>query len=218
MAQIIPPPRQFPSLSYIYQGITVCDTQTEKGHLAQVDETYCQYNFPAGMGEYDAVTDQEISGNFDTSRIPPRISFRLEAARRAVGEEITDLLKLDKGSPPATIEIRLDDPRYCHSPRIPSTLVIKRKSVGLYRDRLCTRGDVAPLSATGFVSIPTVRRSSIKIARALDVSTPWGVRALGISKAFLQSENMRPGSRLLVIPPQWPPCHELDHCHLWALT
>ena len=99
------------------------------------------------------------------------------------------------------IEIRLDDPRYAKLPRVPSTLVIKRKTVDLYKGRLCTRGDVVPLSVTGFVSSPTVHRSSIKLICSLAVALKWNVRALDISQAFLQSENLRPESRMVVIPP-----------------
>ena len=34
----------------------------------------------------------DVVGNFDPSRIPPRIAFRLEKARTAIEKEITDLL------------------------------------------------------------------------------------------------------------------------------
>lgn len=131
--------------------------------MAIIDETYCRYSFPLGARDFDALTDQDILRNFDPPMIPPRVAFRREAARRAVGKEITDLPKVGKGSPPAMVGIRLDDGKYRHLPRIPITLAIKRKSLDSHNGRLCARGGVGKLSAACFVSSPTVRRSSIKI-------------------------------------------------------
>ena len=68
-------------------------------------------------------------------------------------------------------------------------------------------GDVVLLSAAGFVGIPTVRRSSIKIVCALAATTQWDIRAQGISQAFLQSENLPPESRIAAIPPPMVTLH-----------
>ena len=193
--------RQFPSLRYINQGVLLCDTQVEKGKMADADATYFQYSFPAGTRNLDMVADSDILGNFDESRIPPRSAFRMDAARKAVGKEIADLSKVEKGTSPSMIEIRLGDAKHRHLPRIPSTMVVKRKSPGLYKGRLCTTGDIVPLSVTGFVSSPTVRRSSIKIGCALAAALRWDIRALDISQAFTQSGNLRHESRLVVTPP-----------------
>ena len=121
-------------------GVLLRDTQAGKGNMATVGETYCQYNFLVGALNYEHVTDQDIRGHFDPPIIPPRVEFRMEAARMAAGKEVTDLLKVEKGTPPDMVEIRMVDVRYRHFPRIPSTLVVKRKSVDLYKGRFCTRG------------------------------------------------------------------------------
>lgn len=111
------------------------------------------------------------------------------------------MLQVEKWSPPDMVEIRLDDERYRHLPRIPTTLVIKRKSIDFHNGWLCARWGVVPLSVTCFVSSPTCHRSPIKIVCAIDSSTKWNILALAISHAFLHSGNLRRESRLVETPP-----------------
>ena len=147
-------------------------------------------------------TDQDVIDHFDPSRIPPRVAFQVPQARLAIEKEISDLLKSTPGHPPALIEIALDDPRYRHLARVPSTLVAKRKSIDLYKGRLCTRGDVVPLTVTSFMSSPTAHRCGMKLLCTMATRLQWHVRALDISQAFPQSENLREEDRLVVLPPQ----------------
>ena len=51
------------------------------------------------------------------------------------------------------------------------------------------------------MSSPTAHRSGLKILCAIASILHWNVRALDISQAFLQSENLRPEDRLVAIPP-----------------
>ena len=78
---------------------------------------------------------------------------------------------------------------------------MKRKSVDLYKGRLCTRGDVVPLTVTSFMSSPTAHRCGIKVLCTIATRLHWHVRALDISQAFPQSENLREEDRLVVLPP-----------------
>ena len=190
---------QFPTGHFVNQGIIVCDLHCPS--TFQPDDTYTQYNYPSTTSSQEALTDDDILNHFDPSRLPPRIAFRLPEARTAIEKEISDLLRSEKGAPPAMLEVSLSDPRYTHLPRVPSTLVVKRKSVALYKGRLCTRGDVVPLTVTGFMSSPTAHRSAVKIVLTLAASLHWSIRALDISQAFLQSENLRESDRMVVIPP-----------------
>ena len=48
---------------------------------------------------------------------------------------------------------------------------------------------------------PTVRRRGVKILCALASYLRWNVRALDISQEFPQSGNLRPGDRIIVLPP-----------------
>ena len=129
------------------------------------DVTYAMFNFPANptIKTPWKFTDQDAIGHLGQSRIPHRVAFQVHQARIAIEKEITDLLQSRPGHHPATIQVALGDPHYRHLTRVSSTLVFKRKSVDLYKGRLCTRGDVAPLTVASFTSIPTAHRSGVEI-------------------------------------------------------
>ena len=192
---------QFPGLNFINQGVLMCEHQWNQNGLPPVDSTYSQYSYPVTDTLAPPLTDQDILGHSDPSRLPPRSAFRLPLARLAIEKEIGDLLRKDHHSPPAMIEVSLNEQKYRHLPRIPITLAVKRKRASLYKCRLCTRGDVVPLTVTGFMSSPTTRRASVKLVCAIAMSLKWDRKALGISQAFLQSENLRAEDRIGVIPP-----------------
>ena len=145
--------------------------------------------------------DDEILNRFDPSGIPPRIAFRSPQARTAMEKEITDLLTPHGRAPPAMVEIDLYDSRYRHLPRVFSTMIAKRKSIDLYKGRLCTRGDLAPLTNVAFVSSPTANRCCVRVLITLAMNLGWGIHALGISQAFLQAENLNEKGRLVITPP-----------------
>ena len=149
--------------------------------------------------------DDEIVDQFDPSRIPPRIAFRLEKAREAIVKEITDLLTPHGNAPPAMIEVDITLPQYRSITRVHSTLVVKRKSVGIYKGRLCIRGDTVPITQTAFVSSPTANRCGVKLICIISSQTKWVVHALDISQAFLQAGNLHPKERIILIPPPMVP-------------
>ena len=172
-----------------------------KAQQIPIDAIRSLYNYPTAAFT-ESLTDQDTLGHFGPSRLPPRIAFRMPSARDAIEKAITDLPKEQKGAHPATIEISLDGPQYRHLTRPPITLVVKRKSASLYKGPLCTRGDVIPLSAAGFVSRPTARRCAVKIVCSRGSGRGWNIKALDISQASLQSENLRPSDRIIAPPPE----------------
>ena len=181
----------------------MCPYRPEESNFIP-DASYSMFCYPALHQDLpkEMYTDQDVIDHFDPSRIPPRVAFQVPQARLAIGKEISDLLKATPGRPPALIEIALDGPRYRHLARAPSTLVVKRKSIDLYKGRLCTGGDVAPLTVTSFTSSPKAHRCGIKLLCTMATGLQWHVRALDISQAFPQSENLREEDRLVVLPPQ----------------
>ena len=120
----------------------------------------------------------------------------------AVEKEINDLLASRGAEPPAMVEVALNDSRFRSVPRIRSTLVVKRKSIGIYKGRLCARGDSAPLTHTPFTSSPTVHRCRTKLVIAVAAMGNFEIRSVDVSQAFLQSDNLAETDRCIVIP-----CH-----------
>ena len=166
--------------------------------------------------------DEDVLGNFDPSRAPPRVAFRLIPAIEAIEKEANDLLTAKPNEPPAMIQVLLTDPRFKTVPRVQSTLVVKRKGVNQYKGRLCVRGDTVPLNTTAFISSPTAHRSGIKVICTLAAQLKWTIRAIDISQAFLQSSNLNAKDRVIILPPNmiqmpWkgklPPIRtDLTHC------
>lgn len=195
--------RQYPTLHCVNLGILICDEKWFGGHrTAPIDSSRCMYNYPSTTLTSQELSDRDILDHFGPSRLPPRASFRMPLALGAIEKEITDLLKEQHWAPPAMIEISLGYPQYRHLARVPSTLVAKRRSASLYKDRLCARGEAIPLSAKGFMSSPTSHRSTVKIVCALASSQAWQIKAMDISHDFLQSENLPPEDRIIVTPPE----------------
>ena len=88
---------QFPTMNFVNQSILLYDSQSGKRYQVAANEAYSQYIYPVGTGKFEALNAQDIGGNFDPSRIPPRVAYRLAHARTAVGKDIIDLLKSEKG-------------------------------------------------------------------------------------------------------------------------
>ena len=61
------------------------------------------------------------------------------------------------------IEVDMSEAQYRSIARTHSTLVIRRKSVWIYKGRLCIRCDAAPSAQIASVSIPTANRCGIKL-------------------------------------------------------
>ena len=156
------------------------------------------------LGERTTQSDRlgrQILDRFDPSRIPPRVAFCPPQARTAIIKEIDDLLRPHDGAPPAMVQIDLYGPRYLQLPRAFSTLIVKRKPIDIYKARLRTRGDVAPLKDVAFVSSPTAHRVCIRLLITLATIFKWQLKTLDISQAFLQSSNLNDRDRLVIIPP-----------------
>ena len=151
----------------------------------------------------DAYTDDEVTHRFDPSRLPPRVAFRIDAARKAIETEITDLLATKPGTTPAMLEISLNDSRFRHLPRVQSTMIVKRKAVNHYKGSLCVRGDMIPLLDVGFISSPTVHRCGVKLLLSIATQCQWKIHSVDVSQAFLQSESLSESQRLVVVPPPY---------------
>ena len=219
------PGHQWPHSTYVNYGSLICERLPDISAGSQLDATHSTYYhmgpmLPKGFtftlhaqDRTDALIlatresqkkeylDQDILDGFDPSRIPPRIAFKLAPARAAIEREITDLLQPKAHEPPAMIEIDLRDSRYTMVPRVHSTLVVKRKGIDSYKGRLCVRGDTVPLQTTAFVSSPTAHRCAVKLICALASQLSWVIHAIDVSQAFLQSSNLNPKDRVVVIPP-----------------
>ena len=131
--------------------------------------------------------------------------IKLLGARIAVGKEINDLLAPHGAEPPAMVEVALNDSRFRNVPRIRSTLVAKRKSIGIYKGRLCARGDSVPLTHTPLTSSPTVHRCGTKLVLTIAAMRSFEIHSVGASQAFLQSDNLAESDRRIVIPPAMAP-------------
>ena len=123
----------------------------------------------------------------------------------AVEKEINDLLASRGAEPPAMVEVALNDSRFRSVPRIRSTLVVKRKSIGIYKGRLCARGDSVPLTHTPFTSSPTVHRCGTKLVLTVAAMGNFEIHSVDVSQAFLQSDNLAESDRCIVIPPVMVP-------------
>ena len=99
------------------------------------------------------------------------------------------------------LEISLSGPKYSGISRVHSTLVAKRKSVGVYKGRLCIRWDTVPITQTAFVSSPTDNRCGVKIICLIASQTQWSMHALDISQEFLETGNLHTNDRMIVLSP-----------------
>ena len=191
---------QRPESSYHCHGAILCEDYAVTPMEQCLDQTFLESLGPESFlstehgiflqNKKEQYSDEDVLGNFDPSRIPPRVAFRLNPAREAIEKEVNDLLTAKPNEPPAMIQVSLSDSRFKAVPRVQSTLVVKRKGVNQYKGRLCVRGDTVPLNTTAFISSPTVHRSGVKVVCALAAQMKWTIHAIDISQAFLQSSNL----------------------------
>ena len=99
------------------------------------------------------------------------------------------------------IYVALNDSRYLAVPQVHSALVVKRKRIDPYKGRLCVLGDTVPLRTESSASPPTAHRCAVKLICAIASHLNWAIRAIDISQAFLQSSDLHPKGRVVVIPP-----------------
>ena len=89
------------------------------------------------------INDQSFPGEaqdaFDPSRVPPRIYLRIPDAISIIQKEMQDLAATPRdGIPPLSLS-RKSDPVVKKLPRIRITLVVRKKSSGLWKSRLRLR-------------------------------------------------------------------------------
>ena len=121
--------------TFIEQGIITCP-EHPGADVSTVISRLLPRNIYHGSQKSMAAplfTDQDAMGHFDPSRIPPRVAFQVPHARLGIEKEISDLLKSESGQPPALTQVSLSGPKYKHLARCPIALVVKRKSVDLYK-------------------------------------------------------------------------------------
>ena len=120
------------------------------------------------------------------------------------------------------IEADTADPQHRIITRAHSTLVTKRKSVWIYKGRLCIRSDTAPIAQTAFVSTPTSNRCGILRIFFIASQASWPTQSADVSQDSPQAGNSDPNGRAILIPPQtaqlpWgkslrPPEKDLETC------
>ena len=110
--------------------------------------------------------EQSLIGH-DISRLPPRVFRAIPAAVMALKKEIPDLLRKDASGNAALLEVSLNDPNFSTTPKVFTTVVIKRKSTGVFKARLVLRGDMVSLAQQQFTSAPTAHRSAIRLVLSL---------------------------------------------------
>ena len=109
-----------------------------------------------------SLEEEQFLIGHDISRLPPRALRRIPAAVEALRTELNGLLKPDCTGHPALKEIDLKDPSLYQTPKVFTTVVVKRKSSGVFKARLVLRGDMVPLAAQQFLSAPTAARCMVK--------------------------------------------------------
>ena len=98
-------------------------------------------------------------------------------------------------------QVDLCDPRYLTLNRAFATLIAKRNSIDRYKSRLCTRGDLVPLTDVAFISSPTAHRVCVRFLTDRATMFRWQLGTLDIIQSFLPSPNLNDRDRLGIIPP-----------------
>ena len=130
------------------------------------------------IGNLDFRYGDEVVDQFGPSRIPPWIAFRLGKARAAVIKAIEDI-RTPKGKVlPSMIEVSTNEDNYRTIARSRSTLVIRRRCVGIYKGRLFPRGDTVPVALTAFIASPSANRSGNRRICMIASQTRWKAHAL----------------------------------------
>ena len=143
-------------------------------------------------------------GNFDLSRIPPRIFLAGKDGRAAVRNEFRALMKKDVNEIPIGHLVDYTDARYRLIPKIHTTTVCKIKPNHGYKIRLCLRGDLQEESKVQFASAPTVGGDFLKLFLSIySMHVNWGFCTVDITKAFTQGDYVRKSDRCIAILPPY---------------
>ena len=131
-----------------------------------------------------------------------RVVFKLAGARVAVGKE-TQYLSTPHGSdPPSMVVSELPDSSFKSIYRIQPTLVVNRKSVGIYKGRLSARGDPIPMTNTSSASSLTAHRGAVKLVASMVATFGFNIHDVDVSLSFLHSDPLRPQDRGLILHPR----------------
>ena len=87
------------------------------------------------------------------------------------------------------VEIALKVPRYTHLVKSQPNWAVKSKSIGVYKGRICARGDTALPTHMEFVANPTANRCGAILVLAISPQAGCEIRAVDISHASAQSGN-----------------------------
>ena len=109
------------------------DDSVTKTITSRGDDSISMARIPKATESPGEYTDEDVLHRFGPSRLPPRVAYRIDATRKAIETEITDLLATKTGVAPAMMGINLNDPRFRHLPRVQSTMIVKRKAVNRYK-------------------------------------------------------------------------------------
>ena len=143
-------------------------------------------------------------GVVDLSRMPPRVFLTLAQARTSIREELRGILAKDNAGIPIGELIWLSDERFTKLPKVRTTMVTKLKANGVFKSRICLRGDTMPMIHQQFASAPTVRKEYLRLFCSLfvNISTMIWLQ-VDISKAFLQSDYLHPKDKVIALLPEY---------------
>ena len=149
----------------------------------------------------DIADDEQES--YDPSRVPPRFYLKVDAACESIVKELKDLTTVAKdGIAPLTIALKTDDD-VRRMPWLRSTLVVRKKSSGIRKARLCLRGDLMDMQTENFSSSPTAHRASMKLLISISRILRMEVFMLDVSMAFLQSHPLLESEKCAVLVPEF---------------
>ena len=120
---------------------------------------------------------------------------------RSHKSEIDGLLAEDSSGICPLIVVDLGDEEVRGFPLIRSTMVVRQKSPGKIKARLCIRGDT--IDAKTHAAAPTPNRTLLKPPICLSRALNCRLATLGISQAFLQSANVSEMERVLTQAPEY---------------
>ena len=146
----------------------------------------CSYSINAVIvsGINDKSFPDEEQDAFDPRRVPPRYYLRIKGAVESIKKELRDLTAVPKdGVPPLSLALK-SDPKVKRLPWIRSTLVVRKKSSGVWKSRLCLRGDTVTLQTENFTSSPTTHRASLKLILSASRILHTSIYMMDVSMAF----------------------------------
>ena len=107
------------------------------------------------------MTEEECQLSFGPSRIPHNLYLHCAEALGGIQKEMRDLTEVTPdGIDPLTV-MRRKDARMRGLPFIRATLIVRKKSAGIWKSRQCLRGDLVDVHTDSFTSSPTAQGASL---------------------------------------------------------